>query len=368
MKILAITPWNNSNPSAYIAREHIRAHPDNEFVVLCPGQETWAEEFQFPIERVRVHTFGETLHFEDGEEHTYDPQMHQLDYVLIQLVFYCNTYSVDKVIVFGTLFSAFEIIARIRLMKNAEASQPLEVPVRAVLTSFGTCTSPDVPATMYTETFADVVESIFVLENGEDNRLHDLFVLTSDENPGFPPVHEFTSTFTSDVSVQAGRVALETTVGLRLPTHSKIVVSLNPTAAQARAVVSVATEVFDLRPDLMSNDALLFWIVQFAPGSDDLVQTIQTSPYATHILYTGSKMMSDAVAAIHDSADVVVLSDPYFNRSRKYMVSDLTTHADFTNEPVLSQSTITRRVLQFVRGAQPSAPARTGALPDFARD
>jgi hypothetical protein len=368
MKVLFVTPWNNSNPAAYIAREHIRTHTDDDFVVLCPGQESWAEDFDLPADRVRVHTFGETLHFEDGESHTYDPQMHQLDFVLIQLVFYCKTYNVDKVIVFGTLFSVFEIVARIRLMKNANSSQqPFEVPVRAVLTSFGTCTSPDVPATMYTETFADVVESMFVLVNSEDNRLHDLFVVTADENPNFPTVHEFTPTYTSDVSVQAGRAALESTVGLRLPAQSTVVLSLNPTTEQARMVVNAAREVFEIRPDLMISDALLFWIVQFAPGSDDLVQTIQTSPYATHILYTGSKMMSEAVAAIHDSADVMVLSDPYFNCSVKYTSFDVVERGSFTHHPVISPTAITRRILQLLRGAQPTVPGRIQALPDFAR-
>ncbi len=368
MRFLLITPWNNSNPASYIAREHIQTHADDEFVVLCPGQESWAEEFDFPVERVRVHTFGETLNFEDGETHTYDPQMHQLDYVLIQLVFYCKNYNIDKVVVFGTLFSAFEIIARIRLMKNAESSQPFEVPVRAVLTSFGTCTNPDVPPTMYTETFADVVESMFVLSNSEDNRLHDLFVLTADEQPNFPNVSEFTPTYFSNVDVTTGRSNLESTVGLRLPAHSKIVLSLNPTQEQARTVINVANEVFELRPDLMNSDALLFWIVQFAPGSDELVQTIRTNPYATHILYTGSKMMSDAVAAIHDASDLLLLSDPYFHRSTKYTAFDIASHGTFTHEPVLSLSTITRRVLQLARGALPSAPSRIEALPDFARD
>lgn len=367
MKVLCVTPWNTSNPNAYIARDFIRAHTDDNFVVLCPGQETWAEDFN--LERVQVHTFGETLHFENGETHTYDPQMHQLDYVLIQLVFYCKSYGLDKVVVFGTLFSTFEVIARIRLMKNAEGAEPFDVPVRAVVTSFGTCTNLDVPPTMYTETFADVVESIFVLENGEDNRLHDLFVLTADENPNFPTVTEFTPTYTSDVSVQAGRAALESTVGLRLPPHSKVVLSLNPTPEQANTLVRVATEIFDLRPDLMRDDALLFWIVQFAPGPDGLVQNIQTSPYATHILYTGSKMMSDAVAAICDASDVLVLSDPYFHRSGKYVPFDIVVRADFTaHEPVLSQTAITRRILQLVRGAQLFAPAHIEALPDFLRD
>ena len=357
MKCLFVTPWNTSNSAAYIAREHIRAHPDNEYVVLCPGQESWADEFDFPVKPI-VHTFGETLNFEDGETHTYDPQLHQLDYVLIQLVFYCKNYAIDKVVVFGTLFSTFEIIARIRLMKSAEGSESFEVPVRAVLTSFGTVTNPDVPPTMYTETFADVTEQVFVLSNNEDHRLNDLF----------PDAHKFTSTYSSDVNLVTGRANLESTVGLRLPAHSKIVLSLNPTKEQARTVVNVANEIFELRPDLMTNDTLLFWIVQFVPGSDDLVQTIQTGPFATHILYTGSKMMSDAVAAIHDSADVLILSDPYFfNCSRKYLGSDVATNGDFTHEPVLSQTAITRRVLQLVRGEQVYAPAQIQALPDFVR-
>lgn len=367
MRFLFVTPWNNSNPAAYIAREHVRTHTEDEFVVLCPGQESWAEEFDFPVKPI-VHTFGESLHFEDGESHTYDPQMHQLDFVLIQLVFYCKNYSIDKVIVFGTLFSAFEIIARIRLMKNADDAQPFEVPVRAVLTSFGTNTNPDVPSTMYTETFADVVEKIFVVGNGEDNRLHDIFVLTADEQANFPDVEEFTPTYSSDVDIATGRTNLESTVGLRLPPHSKVVLSLNPTTEQARTVVNVANEIFELRPDLMTNDTLLFWIVQFAPGSDELVQTIHSSPYATHILYTGSKMMSDAVAAIYDASDVLILSDPYFGRSSKYLGFDVAVCGDFTHEPVMPQTAITRRVLQMVRGAQFFAPARIQALPDFARD
>lgn len=369
MKVLFVTPWNTSNPAAYLARDFARTHTENNYVVLCPGQETWAEDFN--VDGVQVHTFGETLHFEDGEEHTYDPQMHQLDFVLIQLVFYCKTYNIDKIVIFGTLFSVFEIVARVRLMKNAaeSSSQPFEVPVRAVLTSFGTNTNPDVPATMYTETFADVVESIFVLSNGEDNRLHDLFVLTADENPNFPDVEEFTPTYTSNVSIQAGRAALESTVGLRLPSHSKVVLSLNPTAEQARTVASVANDVFELRPDLMSNDALLFWIVQFAPGSDELVQAIQTSPYATHILYTGSKIMTDAVAAIHDSVDTLILSDPYFHSSGKYSNFDPTVRGDFTHEPVMPQSSVTRRVLQLVRtGVQRGAHVHIQALPDFVRE
>jgi hypothetical protein len=301
MKYLIVTPWNTSNPSAYLARDFIRPRAaEHDFVVLCPGQETWAEDFA--LERVHVHTFGETLHFPNDETYEYDPQLHQLDFVLVQLVFYCKQYSIDKVLVFGNMYSAFEIVARIRLMKNADSTEPFLVPVRAVLSSLGTAPVVEVPNTLYLETFRDVAERVFLLQ-------HEPLVTFF--------AGEITQTFTVPArprtAVEQGRTDLERVVGLRLPAHSYVKLVMHPTNEDALKAVEFASVFFRQNPSFAEDDRTLFWIVQHV-GSDEVVRTIRegTELVQRNVMYTASKMSSEAVDAILASANELNYSDPYF--------------------------------------------------------
>jgi hypothetical protein len=303
MKYLVVTPWNTSNPSAYLAREFIRPRTaEHDFVVLCPGQETWAEDFA--LERVHVHTFGETLHFPNDEVYEYDPQLHQLDFVLVQLVFYCKQYTIDKVLIFGNMYSAFEIVARIRLMKNAASSDPFQVPVRVVLSGLGNKPTEEVPNTLYLETYRDVAENVFLLQH---ERLTSFFADETVQTFTVPAVLRRPST------IEQGRNDLERVVGLRLPAHSYIKLCMHPTNEDALKAVEFATVFFSQTPSLAEDDRTLFWIVQHI-GSDEVVRKIRegTELVQRNVLYTASKMSTEAVDAILASANELIYSDPYF--------------------------------------------------------
>lgn len=299
MKYLVVTPWNTSNPGAYLARDFIQPRmAEHDFVVLCPGQETWAEDFA--LDRVHVHTFGETLHFPNDEVYEYDPQLHQLDFVLVQLVFYCKQYAIDKVIVFGNMYSVFEIVARIRLMKQRE---PFETPVRVVLLGLGQAPSDEVPNTLYLETFRDVAEKVFLLEH---ERLVSFFegeIVQTFTAPGRP----------RSTATEQGRNDLERVVGLRLPAHSYVILVMHPTNDDAMKAVEFATAFFERDPSLAEDDRTLFWIVQHM-GSDEVVRKIRggTELVQRNVLYTASKMSTEAVDAILASANELNYSDPYW--------------------------------------------------------
>lgn len=318
MKYLVVTPWNTSNPSAYLARDFIRPRAaEHDFVVLCPGQETWAEDFA--LERVHVHTFGETLHFPNDETYEYDPQLHQLDFVLVQLVFYCKQYSIDKVLVFGNMYSAFEIVARIRLMKNAEASDPFQVPVRAVLSSLGTAPIDEVPNTLYLETFRDVAERTYLLNHEQ------LVSFFAGET-----VQTFTVPARRPSTTEQGRNDLERVVGLRLPAHSYIKLCMHPTDEDALKAIEFATVFFERNPSLAEDDSTLFWIVQHL-ASDEVVRKIRegTEIVQRNVLYTASKMSSEAVDAILASANELNYSDPYFGCAVRAQTPELPDFGQF---------------------------------------
>jgi hypothetical protein len=302
MKYLVISPWNTSNPSAYVARDFITGRmPDDEFVVLCPGQQSWAEEF---TDRVQVHTFGEPLHFPNGETYEHDPNVHLLDFVVIQMVFYSKQYGVDKVFIFGNLSSAFDVVARIRLMQMTEKTDRFEFdrPVRVVLTGFG---RPDdiQQQSVYTETFGAVAEKLFVFES--DAKLVQFL-----DGMSFTP---FSVPHRVAWNSAEGRDTLERVVGLRIPAHSKLFLSLHPSNEDALRVVDLAASLFAERADLMKDDAVLFWIVQ-PVSSDELLEKIRSlpEPVRINIIYVASKMSSEAIDGLITASDYVVLSDPYF--------------------------------------------------------
>jgi hypothetical protein len=301
MKYLVVAPWNTSNPSAYLARDFIRPRTaEHDFVVLCPGQETWAEDFG--VDRIHVHTFGETLHFPNDETYEYDPQLHQLDFVLVQLVFYCKQYSIDKILVFGNMYSAFEIVARIRLMKNADSAEPFLVPVRVILSSLGTAPMEEVPNTLYLETFRDVAEKIFLLQH---ERLTSFFEGET--------VQTFTVPARPRTTTEQGRDDLERIVGLRLPAHSYVKLVMHPTNEDALKAVEFASVFYGQNPSLAEDDRTLFWIVQHF-SSDEVVRKIRegTELVQRNVMYTASKMSSEAVGAILAAANELNYSDPYF--------------------------------------------------------
>ncbi len=298
MKYLIVTPWNTSNPSAYLARDFIRPRTaEHDFVVLCPGQETWAEDFA--LDRVHVHTFGETLYFPNDETYEYDPQLHQLDFVLVQVVFYCKQYAIDKVLIFGNMYSAFEIVARVRLMKQRE---PFETPIRVVLAGLGQAPVDEVPNTLYLETFRDVAERVFLLQH---ERLTTFFEGES--------VQTFTVPARPRSDIEQGRNDLERVVGLRLPAHSYVKLVMHPTNEDALAAIEFATVFFGQNPSLAEADRTLFWVVQHV-GADEVVQKIRSGTDAVqrNVLYTASKMSSEAVDAILAASNELNYSDPYF--------------------------------------------------------
>jgi hypothetical protein len=96
---------------------------------------------------------------------------------------------------------------------------------------------------------------------------------------------------------------------------------MHPSNEDALKAVEFASVFFRQNPSLAEDDRTLFWIVQNV-GSDQVVRTIRegTELVQRNVLYTASKMSSEAVDAILSSANELIYSDPYF----QYIVSGQT--------------------------------------------
>lgn len=336
---LIVTSWNTSEPSAWISRNLIEmklTSTTDKFVVLVPPRDTmWAEEFpELDREnpRVKVHQFGEDIYEADGSlSAASNGSLGQAEYVVYQLVTYANAYGVDQVLLVGTFHQNLNVLAR--LMALPEGS--LAVPIRAVVTSLGG--SFDDVAKLVTDADRAVrdaygqCERVFI-----SNRLIGGLIESIENAERVLVVAERVARpFGIPENIEHARRNLEESMGMRLPSHSTVVLAFHPTSERALEIVEQFKRINEVH---FRGDKLILWIVQ---PKVDMAVADAIGEFMS-IIYTPSKMATDNVINLIDACDVVWSSEDFFENVASQRGKDVLLEDVF--EPDTYASVLTRPV------------------------
>jgi hypothetical protein len=301
MKYLLVTSWNSSVAAAWIARAFVLQNIDeHKFVVLCPKREdSWAEDYQ-PTDahtNVRIHHFEDDLIMEDSQPFS-NTGLPTLDYVLLQLVFYAKTYEIDKILVMGSFFQNFSILARYALLE--EKDKPA-VAVRAIVTHPGLQRDSEfreVEITNAVQKAYGLCERIFYTPWSSD-------FIREFEFDGISFDPKIVSSIRIPRSILSARAHLKDVVKMALPTHSFVVCSFH---ASDENLLNTIQTFKSLSHDVTENDRVLLWIVQMAPKRSvyDLVRE------EMNIIYTYTRLATEVVYAMIDACDAFVTPEEFF--------------------------------------------------------
>ena len=120
-KTLLFTQWNTCSANSKIARDIVRVllENDDKVVILGTGRKKWIEESVKEEEgRLHFHEIGEPIKVEEQEFNA----LQGIEYVVFQLLFYCRSYGVDRIITIGNVRETFQIVARISLVTDFTTS------------------------------------------------------------------------------------------------------------------------------------------------------------------------------------------------------------------------------------------------------
>ncbi len=307
MKYLLVTSWNSSVAAAWIAREFVLQNvTDHKFVVLCPKREdSWAEDYQ-PTDahaNVRIHHFEDDLIMEDSQPFS-NTGLPTLDYVLLQLVFYAKTYEIDKILVIGSFFQNFSILARYALLE--EKDKPTAT-LRAIVTHPGLQRDSEfreVEITNAVQKAYGLCEKTFVTPWSVDFVRE--FEIPAEVTVFEPPLLS-TSAPRIPRSILVARAHLKDVVKMSLPSHSHVVCCFQ---GSDEDVISAIQDFKNLPNDATENDKMLLWIVQMAPKRAvyDLVKE------EMNIIYTYTRLATEVVYAMIDACDTFISPDAFFAR------------------------------------------------------
>lgn len=339
MTKLIVTSWNTSEASAWISRNLVEMKlattTDDRFVLLVPPRDTtWAEEVDVGRNtRVKIHEFGEDIYEADGSlSAASNGSLGQAEYIVYQLAFYANAYNVDGILLVGTFHQNLNILAR--LMALPEGS--ITAPIRAVVTSIGVNIISDI-ASLVTDADRAVrdaygqCERVFVstwlsggLIDSIDNCERVLLVAERVAQPfGIPE------------DIEHARSRLEDMMGMRIPTHSTLVLAFHPTPARALEIVEQFKRIDEAH---FVGDKLLLWIVQ--PSVDRAVADAIGD--FLYIVYTPSKMSTDITIALLDAVNVMWSSDEFFENVASQRGKDILLEDNF--EPDTFHTVVSRPV------------------------
>lgn len=334
---LIVTSWNTSEASAWISRNLVEMKlattTTDQFVLLVPPRDTtWAEEVDLGA-RVKVHQFGEDIYEADGSlSAASNGSLGQAEYIVYQLAFYANAYNVDGVLLVGTFHQNLNILAR--LMALPEGT--LTAPIRAVVTSIGVNIQGDI-ASLVTDADRAVrdaygqCERVFV-----SNRLSGGLIDSIDNCERVLLVAErVAQPFGIPENIEHARSRLEDMMGMRIPTHSTLVLAFHPTPARALEIVEQFKRIDEAH---FAGDKLLLWIVQ--PNVDRAVADAIGD--FLYIVYTPSKMATDIAIALLDAVNVLWSSDEFFENVASQRGKDILLEETF--EPVIFTTVVSRPV------------------------
>jgi hypothetical protein len=334
---LIVTSWNTSEPSAWISRnivETMLLTTDDNVVILAPPKDTtWAEVTDLDRNpRIKIHEFGEDIYEPDGAlSAASSGSLGPAEYVVYQLAFYANAYSVDAILLVGTFHQNLNVLAR--LMALPEGS--LTAPIRSVITSVGGAF--DDVAEMVTDADRAVRDAYGLCERVfVSNRLFGGLIDSIEHaEPTLLVAEKVARPFGIPENMEVARRNLEESMGMRIPAHSTVVLAFHPTSERALEIVKQFKQIDEVH---FRGDKLLLWIVQ--PKLDRAVADAIGD--FMNIIYTPTKMSTDIAICLIDACDVAWSSDEFFENVASQRGKDILRESMF--EPTTFGAVVTRPV------------------------
>jgi hypothetical protein len=279
-KTLIFTQWNTCSANAKLARDIVTKilSDGGQIVILGTERKKWIEE---PIKeeegRLHFHEIGEPIKVEEQEFNA----LQGIEYVVFQLLFYCRSYGIDRIITIGNARETFQIVARISLV--IDFTTPITTYIRGEYEEYS-----EEELTAYRTTF----------ERVQDVRCtYDFSLIKSDCNNHVDLITNFLK---PKRSIQQARIDLENSMGVRIPQHSKVFFVASQDNKHIENVIDAFEFASNEFPQKFIEDRTLLFVLQNSPGA---YQKISKSPQYINILYCCNTLPDEILVDLYDSTN-----------------------------------------------------------------
>ncbi len=281
-KVLLFSQWNNCSANSYVAQRIINnlLEQNKQVVVLGTQRKQWIEN---PIEeqegRLHFHEIGEPIKVEEQQFNA----LQGIEYIVFQLLFYCKSYEIEEIITIGNVRDTFQIVARVSLVTDFTTR----------IISYIRGDSSDIPTkNEEIQAYRTSFERIYKIHCTYDiNTLKELY----------EHLHDSPHVFSKPLrSIQQGRDSLESSLGIRIPNHSKVYFVASENDEYVGNVINAFERVAEEYPNKFKNDNTLLFVLQ---GNTVSYKRIADSSQNLNIIYVHYHIPLDVLLDIYDATN-----------------------------------------------------------------
>jgi hypothetical protein len=281
-KTLIFSQWNTCSANSKLAQNIVRdLLPLQQIVVIGTEKKFWIEE-PIPTQegRLHFHEIGEPIKVEEQEFNA----LQGIEYVVFQLLFYCRSYGIDHIITVGNVRETFQIVARVSLV--TDFTTRLTSYIRGNQEELQSLTEEELTA--YRTTF-DRVQNIQCTYDFTTIKTNHV-IFTDSPIIFSQPLR----------SIERARNDLENSMGIRIPSHSKVFF----VASQNNDYIDHVIDAFEFAanefPLKFIEDRTLLFVLQNSPGA---YQKISKSPQYINVLYCCKPLPDQVLLDVYDSTN-----------------------------------------------------------------
>ena len=281
-KTLIFTQWNTCSANSKLAQGIVRElMSSQQIVILGTERKYWIEEPIVTQEgRIHFHEVGEPIQVEEQEFNA----LQGIEYVVFQLLFYCRSYGIDRIITIGNVRETFQVVARVSLVTDFTTS----------ITSYirgdheDIVTLSDEELTAYRTSFDRVQDIHCTYDFTTIKTNHVLFI--------DPPM-----IFSQPLrSIESARNDLENSMGIRIPSHSKVFFVASQSNEHTERVIDAFEFASNEFPQKFIEDRTLLFVLQNKAGA---YQKISKSPQYINVLYCCKPIPDQILLDLYDATN-----------------------------------------------------------------
>ncbi len=281
-KVLLFSQWNNCSANSYVAQGIVNnlLEQNKQLVILGTQRNQWIEN---PIQeqegRLHFHEIGEPIKVEEQQFNA----LQGIEYIVFQLLFYCKSYEIEEIITIGNVRDTFQIVARVSLVTDFTTR----------ITSYIRGDSSDIPSKdedlqAYRTSFERIHKMYCT---------YDITILKE----SYEHLHDSPHIFSNPLrSIQQGRDSLESSLGIRIPNHSKVYFVASGCNEHVTNVISAFERVAEEYPNKFKNDNTLLFVLQ---GSTVSYKRIADSPQNLNIIYVHYHIPLNVLLDLYDATN-----------------------------------------------------------------
>lgn len=282
-KTLIFSQWNTCSANSKLAQSIVRESLENgeQIVILGTERKFWIEE-PIPIQegRLHFHEVGEPIKVEEQEFNA----LQGIEYITFQLLFYCRSYGIDRIITIGNVRETFQIVARVSLV--TDFTTRLTSYIRGNYEELSTLTDEELTA--YRTTFDRVQD------------LHSTYDFTTIKTNHMTFI-DSPMIFSQPLrSIEHARNDLENSMGIRIPSHSKVFFVASQNNEHVESVIDSFEFAANEFPQKFIEDRTLLFVLQNTPGA---YHKISKSPQYINVLYCCKPLPDQILLDLYDATN-----------------------------------------------------------------